>query len=201
MGMNERWKRYSIVTAVLALAAVGCGDDEPDPDTGARDGAVDGSMDGGGSGRGANAGRGGNGGSGGRMTTGGRMSTVMCATDVEPETSCGGTDCPEVGGEVSQCTVSCCVNDRCGTLNSNMASPRECEALGEPDPRCPDYNGPSSGLGGQNVTRQGCCTPDNECGVISSLSNTCITSSPYLMLPEDPQACDQAPEMDAGPDE
>jgi hypothetical protein len=198
MGINRRWSRVSFVTAALALVAAGCGDDDQDADGGARDGSVDGSVDGGGSGRGG-AGGASNAGAGGRMGTGGRMSMNMCSPDVEPETRCGDTDCPALGANVAQCTVSCCVNDRCGTLNSNMNAPRECEPLAEPDPRCPDYDGPSSGQGGQNVMRQGCCTPDNQCGVISSLSNTCITSSPFLMLPEDPQSCDQASEMDAGP--
>jgi hypothetical protein len=54
------------------------------------------------------------------------------------------------------------------------------------DPSCPPFDGT---VGGMTIHLPGCCTPENKCGVISSISMMCITTSMYIDLPANPKAC------------
>jgi hypothetical protein len=220
-------RRHALVTtaaALLCLAA--CGDDDSDETNdvdsgvgatpGGSGGATstgDGSQTGGGrggddatggtnagttAGRGGsgNAGSGGSGGSGGRSPGDAGMPGPMCTEDPpDAPVTCGGVACPMPMG-ANRCLVPCCASEDgdqiCGTRSTAMGFTSDCAAPPIADDRCP-------GVESQGRTLVGCCTADNLCGIISTLSNTCITESRFVTLPEDPQRCDSGPgEDDAG---
>ncbi len=113
---------------------------------------------------------------------------------------CGGETC-EVETSSSffggtSCIVPCCASqdgaEVCGAKDTTVDDEVACQPPPEPDTRCPDYNGGGFGVdaGGMGTALDGCCTLDNQCGVISSMRPLCITSSQLIDLPETPQACD-----------
>lgn len=107
------------------------------------------------------------------------MFQPTCDSTITAETSCGGTTCPAPGMLAAlTCTISCCVDNQCGTRSAAEGMVSDCAAPAEPDPSCPAYVG--MGMGGNGLELPGCCTPEGVCGVISSISNTCITQSAIL---------------------
>jgi hypothetical protein len=168
----------------LALAGAGCGDDDgnqPSPDGG-------GGMAAAGRGGSGGAGSGGSGGGGTGGTTGGTggmgMFMLTCDSSVPTTATCGGTQCPAVTGiSAMTCNVPCCVDDVCGTANTSAEFPRACSLAPAADPSCPSV----SVMGFLELP--GCCTDQGVCGVISTISNTCITESMFIDLPENPQPC------------
>lgn len=188
MGIDG-WSRVC-AAALLALAVAGCGDDDggDTPDAGPVAGTTAGTT----------AGTGGGGGAGssasGTMATGGMAAGPMCDETIENVTMCGDTACGAIEGFAAMaCTVNCCMDDgTCGVRNATMDMTTECMPKAQPDPRCPDY------VGGTELP--GCCTADNKCGFVSSISFSCITES---LLLQDLAAmagrdCDAPPETDAG---
>ncbi len=208
MGSRTESKRFACALA-LGLALAACGDDaagddfEVTKDGGADAGAGrDGGPGMGGRGAGTGGGSGIDAGTAGSGTAGsgsaGTTAVNMCDPGIEPETRCGGEDCPGIPAGAAQCTVSCCVNDRCGTRNSG-SSGRNCEPLARETRQCPDYDGQSTS--GDPIMLVGCCTAGGQCGVVSLLHRTCIVTSPSVMLPVVPQSCDpDAIDQDAGVD-
>jgi hypothetical protein len=77
-----------------------------------------------------------------------------------------------------------------------MGMTTDCALPAQEDPSCPDYSGMAMGMA---VELPGCCTADGVCGVISSLSMRCITSSMFLADLMAGPACDAAGD-DAGMD-
>jgi hypothetical protein len=223
-------RRHALVTTAAALLCLGaCGDDDSDETndvdsgvgtnasgSGGATSAGDGSQTGGGRGgddatggtnAGTTAGRGGSGsaGSSGRGGNGaggsggdGAMPGLMCTEDPpDAPVTCGGVACPMPMG-ANRCLFPCCVSEdgeqSCGTRSTAMGFASDCAAPPIADDRCP-------GVESQGRTLVGCCTADNLCGIISTLSNTCITESRFVTLPEDPQRCDsigEPGEDDAG---
>lgn len=119
---------------------------------------------------------------------------------------CGGVTCEapasaSVFGGTS-CVYACCASsggsEVCGAKDTTVDNEVACQPPPEPDSRCPDYApegdqaaGGDGGIGaGMTTTLSGCCTPTNQCGVISSIRPLCITKSQIIDLPETPQACD-----------
>lgn len=202
-------KRRVAAAAALSLALAACGDD------GGGDGRIKVTSDGGPDGgdpRGGSGGRstGGRGPEGGRSGidggvggagssgSGGSSASNMCDPDAEPEMRCGGQECPGIPASAAQCTVSCCVDDQCGTRNTG-SSARSCELLARESSQCPDYSGVNAS--GDPIMLAGCCTQGGQCGVASQLHRTCIVTSPSVMLPAVPKPCDpNAAEEDAGVD-
>jgi hypothetical protein len=53
---------------------------------------------------------------------------------------------------------------------------------------------------GMMIDLPGCCSTESRCGVISSLSGACITTSTFLPDLAPGEACTAAPDSDAGMD-
>jgi hypothetical protein len=124
------------------------------------------------------------------MGTGGRpMTTVTCDPNVVSATMCGSMQCPAVAMGAAMCTVNCCMNNECGTQRAVMM-PRNlataCRVPAMPDSRCPNET-----INGN--MRQGCCTGNNQCGLIRNMTCTPRNQVTGAMLM--PLACD---ETDAG---
>jgi hypothetical protein len=83
------------------------------------------------------------------------------------------------------------------TYNRGEAPPAPMVEQGVEDPSCPRYEGEVMGM---MIDLPGCCSSTSQCGVISSLSGACITSSMFLpdLAPGD--ACTPAADADAGTD-
>jgi len=84
-----------------------------------------------------------------------------CA-EVEAELTCGGMQCSDLGSAGSDfCAVNCCTEEgRCGARVAVIGRPAGgCIEQAQPDGRCP-------ALEGELGTVEGCCTRDNECGVL-----------------------------------
>jgi hypothetical protein len=67
------------------------------------------------------------------------------------------------------CTISCCLADQCGVrraVTTPADASTECMARAVADTRCP-----SEMVG--DTMRDGCCTMDNQCGLISPRSLGC----------------------------
>jgi hypothetical protein len=129
------------------------------------------------------------------------MFQPTCDSTITAETSCGGTTCPAAGMFASfTCTVSCCIDDQCGTRSAVEGMVTECALPPPPaveDPSCPAYVGMA--MGGNPLELPGCCTPEGVCGVISSISNTCITQSMFLSDLQPGGPCDGSDaDADAG---
>ncbi|MDH5673109.1 MAG: hypothetical protein OEZ06_13220 [Myxococcales bacterium] len=116
------------------------------------------------------------------------MLQPTCDPNVPTTANCGGTECPAPGGLAQfTCTVPCCQNDTCGTMSAVEGMVGECQIPAQPDPNCPGYEAPAfSGFGmgaadndagAETMTLPGCCTAEGVCGVISSFTQQCITSS------------------------
>jgi hypothetical protein len=121
---------------------------------------------------------------------------------------CGGVTCEDpasAGGfGMTSCVYACCASsggtEVCGAKDTTVGNEVACQPPPEPDPRCPDYEyapettqaagGDSGAAPGMTTTLPGCCTPTNQCGVISSMRPLCITQSLIIDLPETPRACD-----------
>lgn len=204
----ESVRGFSLLLACVAITSlVACGgDDEEGGGAGGAGGMTGGSGgtsgttggDGGTTG-GAGGATGGMGGSGGMGGAGGMGMLPECTEDL-PTTplSCGGAECPMpmpfMG--IDTCSRPCClmVNgaETCGAKNANDVMPTDCAPLPVPDDRCPDYM-----AGG--MMRDGCCTADNECGIVSTIVNMCVVSSPLVpTLPDPPIGCDDGGGDDAG---
>jgi hypothetical protein len=204
----ESVRGLRLLFACVALSAlVACGGDDEGsggtggPATGGTGGTTGGT---GGDGSGGTAGTmdtGGMGGSGGGGMGGGGggVALPMCTEEI-PTTAvmCGGTACPMpmMFMGIDTCSRPCCVMvdgaETCGAKNANDAMPTECAPLPQPDTRCPNY------MQGA-MERIGCCTGENTCGIISTITNMCVTESPLVpTLPETPPSCDDAGGDDAG---
>ena len=120
-----------------------------------------------------------------------------CDATVPTTATCGGTECPAPGMIAAlTCTVPCCVNDQCGTMTAVEGMVGECAASAQEDPNCPPYEGDVMGMA---INLPGCCAEGNVCGVISSISMSCITSSMFLAdLAPGPACGDDAGDADAG---
>lgn len=123
----------------------------------------------------------------------------MCREDPpDAAVTCSGQECPASTG-FNRCRYPCCATVDgeavCGTRNTAMnAASDECVATPATDTRCP-------GAEYQGATLPGCCTADNLCGIVSRISNTCVTESRFVELPATPQRCDgSAAGDDAGAD-
>lgn len=196
--MSLAWKS-GVLALFACVALVGCGGDDTEDaagsggsggSAGTEAGSAGTSGDGGDGGGGA----GGTGGSGGTGGAGGGFELV-CTEDLPTAPlTCGTTECPmpmPVGG-TDTCQRPCCVADACGTKSTAEAFPTECAVPAQPDPRCPN-------LDFMGMPLEGCCTVDNECGIISALrGNSCITESMIVQLPPTPRACDAVGGDDAG---
>jgi hypothetical protein len=166
----RRWIALFSVVFVGALGA--CGDDdgpsdEPDsgPDGGDRDSG------------GPGAGTGGRGGSGGGGT-GGTMAPMPVV--------CGDQTCAMPMGGFA---TPCCTEDEVCGVDSAIA-PGTCLPPGAPggiDPSCPPFE-VMMGV----VTLYGCCTPDGECGALST-GGTGLGCIPNSTLMAPPQSCDYDP--------
>jgi hypothetical protein len=201
--ISLKWK--AVAVALFACVALfGCGGDDSDETEagaggsggGGAGGTTGGSSGTAGDGGDGGAGNGGSGGTGGGGTGGaGGGFEIMCTED-PPTTpvTCGSTECPmpPLMGGMDTCQRPCCVADECGVKSTLQQLPTECAVPAEPDPRCPDVDSMLGAL-------EGCCTADNECGIISALrGNACITESMLIELPAMPQACDAVDGDDAG---
>jgi hypothetical protein len=190
--------------AITSLVACG-GDDEEGGGAGGAGGMTGGSGgtsgttggDGGTTG-GAGGTTGGMGGSGGMGGMGG-IDLPECTEEI-PMTAlmCGGTACPMpmMFMGIDTCARPCCLMvdgaETCGSKNANDTMPTDCAPLPVPDDRCPDYM-----AGG--MMRDGCCTAENTCGVVSTIVNMCVTESPLVPdLPQPPIGCDDGAGDDAG---
>lgn len=206
--------RSGAIVTLLALAAVGCGDD--DDHASKPDGSVGGSggsgshMDGG-SGKGGTGGSTMTGGGTGGSTVGGTggmgLPMAMCDTTIPTTATCGGTACPAATSPIAAfvCSVPCCLPDNtCGLRRAYMDAPTECSGPAVPDPSCPAMAtmgipmmaAPDAGAG---MSLPGCCAPSGFCGVITATDMSCITSSPLLpnLMPGMPCGMD----MDGGVDD
>jgi hypothetical protein len=194
--------KAGVIALFACVALVGCGGDDTDDgdgtsgnggSAGTEAGTAGTSGDGGDGGAG-NGGNGGGGTGGGGTGGAGGGFEIMCTEDL-PTTPlmCGTNECPmpmQVGG-MDTCQRPCCVADACGTKSTLAQLPSECAVPATPDPRCPD-------LDFMGMPLEGCCTAENECGIISALrGNSCITESMIVDLPAVPPACDAAGD-DAG---
>ncbi len=113
---------------------------------------------------------------------------------------CGGDTCEDPGSSSmfggAGCVYACCFSqggtEVCGARDTTVDNEVACQPPPEADTRCPDYAGGGFGAdaGGTGTSLPGCCTPDNKCGVISSMRPLCITTSQLIELPATPQACD-----------
>jgi len=225
MRMHSTRHHAITATAAVLLSLAGCGDDASDPtseiDSGigtgpsgsggssssgqsGQTGAGSGGNSTGGMQPGANAGSSGGAAGAGNAGNAGRggsgsMPGAMCTEDPPDEpVTCGGVECPMTMGG-NRCLVPCCAaqdgEQVCGTRSTVMNFASECTPRPMADDRCPDVEY-------QGRTYVGCCNAENLCGIISMLSNTCITESRFVTLPDDPQSCDsdEEPDEDAGMD-
>lgn len=205
-------------TALLALALLpACGDDDDTSNGGDTAGSGAAGATGGSGAAGATGGSGaagatggsgaagatgGSGGGGSGAMDGGFPFSTQCSE--EPPTEpvvCDGVTCEDPGATSpfggTSCVYACCFSQNgtevCGAKDTTVDYEIACQPPPEPDTRCPDVTagtGFGTDAGGAGTVYEGCCTPDNECGVISSIRPLCITTSQYLTLPETPQACD-----------
>jgi hypothetical protein len=179
---------------MLTLGA--CGDDDGD---GGGEAGTDGEAGASGGGAGMSGGSGGAGGRAGSSSTAGTgaagtgmIPMIMCS-DTAPTTpiECGGETCPTpmlfMGMDL--CSRPCCVMDGsdevCGVKNTGTMMPTDCALPPQPDDRCPDYTDSLMTM------REGCCTEENTCGVVSMILGTCVTTSMLVpTLPATPPDCD-----------
>lgn len=218
--MSKQGLTGVFVALGLVLGNVGCGDDDsgnnmpmiPSTDNNNANGGDNTNNNGGGGGdnnnNGGDTNTGGdtnnNGGGGGDTNNNGGggdnngggggfdFPDISCDATIPTTVTCGGVECPMPAGAGTPplCTVPCCLNDECGTRSANSFMPTECRVPAKTDDRCPPYQGMVMGT---PVNLPGCCMPEGVCGVVSSLSQMCITSSPLLPdLPADPAPCDSA---------
>jgi hypothetical protein len=172
------------------------GGDGAGPGNGGHSGASSGHVDGGPGASGAGGGAGDGTGDGGAGMDdagpdgGGMMFPGLMCTEDPPAVPlvCGGTECPmPTAGGFNRCRVPCCVEDAgdqvCGTRNTAMGFETECAAPPVTDTSCPD-------VAFMGRTLPGCCAPSHLCGIVSSISNSCITTSRFIDLPENPMSCD-----------
>lgn len=142
----------------------------------------------------------------------GLLGGATCDPEIPTTATCGGEVCPALESLLagSVCAVPCCTeDDQCGTRRAFMDGPTDCLPPAEPDTSCPDYAGAGlgGGLGGLipggmmtmdggvgmdggmsgGTSLVGCCAPSGRCGVLSTVDNSCITSSPVLadLMPGD----------------
>ena len=178
---DTKWMWALMITAGVAVTALGCGDDdEGGGDDAGMAGRGSSGRGGAGSGGRSGSGGGGTGGTSGRGGTGGTPA-AMCDTTVMSQTSCGGTMCPTLSPFAGMmCTVSCCTaSNQCGTRMAPAGgTPTMCTPSATPDPNCPGYMGMVMGMA---INLPGCCHSSGRCGAISSLSSQCIVSSMILM--------------------
>lgn len=124
-----------------------------------------------------------------------------CDPDIPMSATCGGEACPSSQFlAAGLCEVPCCAERDgepvCGTRNTTLGATTTCVAT--PPPAQQDERCASAAFG--NTELPGCCTENGVCGVISPLSQTCITESVYITLPQTPVPCSEStlPEPDAG---
>lgn len=202
MRMQMSWCRVVAVMLGLTLVGAGCGDDggddSPQAGTGGGSSGSGGSAgEAGSSGGGSGTGGTGGAGTGGGGTGGTGLPTVECDTSIPTTATCGGTECPAPSGPLAMftCGVPCCAaGDQCGTRSAIMGMTTECAAPAVADPSCPAYEGMAMGM---DINLEGCCTADNVCGVISSISMLCITQSMFLPDLQPGPACGDG-DADAG---
>jgi hypothetical protein len=182
--MTTRAMKWALVAvSVLALAGVGCGDDDggdgDKPDGGSGAGGTSAGDPDGGAGMGGGTSGAGTGGSSG--TAGGAPTALMC----------GDNTCTIGAMGAMLGIMDCCLdNDECGIMSaiaSGMCLPQG--APGGLDPSCAPFEG--SGLG----TWGGCCTPEGECGALNGgfggMNGLGCVSNTLLGQPE--QSCDYDP--------
>jgi hypothetical protein len=107
-------------------------------------------------------------------------------------------------------------NEVCGAKDTSKDAPEPCQAEPVADSRCPDYSadnqpGRTGGTAGSatststagtagsagsrgardagTTTVKGCCNPDNQCGIVSTIRPLCVTKSSLITLPATPKAC------------
>ena len=180
------------LTIMVSLGACGGDDDgdgEGEGDAGDGAGAGGGGgMSGGAGGAGGRAGSTSTAGSTGGGAGGiGGLPMAMCDTSIPTTATCGGTACPASTSMFAAltCTVPCCTDDdECGLLNAIDGMVGNCAGPAVEDPSCPGYQGMLMTMA---IDLPGCCSPDGKCGAISTLTMTCITTSPILtdLMPGD----------------
>ena len=175
--MRNNLGTLMMFTAALALVALGCGSDDS---TGSGTGA----QTGGSSETGGAAVTGGSAATGGSSSdTGGSDTATMCDPNGPTTMTCGDVECPMPSDILlAGCVFPCCTTDGlCGTQGRTVgADPTACQAKPLPpmeDPSCPHYQGDYMGMA---IDLAGCCNDQNVCGVISTLTNSCITQSSVL---------------------
>jgi hypothetical protein len=205
--MSKQGLTGLFVALGLLLGNAGCGDDDSgnnQPMTPSNNGGGDNNNTGGDNNPGGdnnntggdntggdNTGGGDNtntGGDNGNTGGGGFDFDLSCDDSIPTTATCGGVQCPTPpGAGAPLCMVPCCVEDQCGTRSANALMPTSCRVTAKTDDSCPPYE---ATVQGTSVNLPGCCTPEGKCGVISSLTMMCITSSPLLPdLPADPAPC------------
>lgn len=146
-----KWKLVFLFLAVVGLS-VGCSDS-----------SNDGGMDAGGDGDGDSGDGDGDGDASG---DGDGDGDSMCDESIVAAATCGSETCPEPDMEDpfglgrNRCVVSCCTaDDVCGTRRATEGGVGACEVPAQADDRC-------KSVSGGPFSFPGCCTADNECGVI-----------------------------------
>jgi hypothetical protein len=113
--------------------------------------------------------------------------------------------------------VACCLDESNGTCGTAASEGAACEAPAAPDSRCPGFSLGALGAAAGGLlgnTMQGCCTPNNQCGLDGSIfgrgcvengeASSMISALPFIgtliMFPPT-LACDRPIEDDAGVDD